>query len=68
MSTPFADIPSGLSNTITDYRAKTAQVAASLEEKKKETAKTIEEGLGGLKVMLGGKVETHQKIRRTRLN
>lgn len=55
MSVPFAGIPAGLSSTITDYKAQTAQAAAALDDKKKETAKTIEEGLGSVKIMLGGK-------------
>ena len=55
MSVPFADAPMGLSNTMRDYQGRLDDIASKAKQKKEETSKTIEEGLGGLKVMLGGK-------------
>ena len=45
----------GLGNTTEDATAQAFKAADALKGKKEETAKTIEEGLGGLKVMIGGK-------------
>ena len=42
-------------NTAEDAKQQAFAAVEKLKEKKDETAKTIEEGLGGLKVMLGGK-------------
>lgn len=55
MSVPFANMPAGITDTLTDLQGRKAQAEALVKQKKEETAKTIEEGLGGLKVMLGGK-------------
>ncbi len=45
----------GLGNTTEDATEQAFKAADALKGKKEETAKTIEEGLGGLKVMIGGK-------------
>lgn len=55
MSTPFADARAGLTNTASDARYQAEKVTQAIDEKKEDTAKTIEETLGTLKVMLGGK-------------
>ena len=45
----------GLTNTTEDAKQSAFNAVEKLKEKKEETGRTIEEGLGGLKVMLGGK-------------
>ena len=45
----------GLQNTTEDAKQAAFNAVEKLKAKKEETGRTIEEGLGGLKVMLGGK-------------
>ena len=62
MSSPFANEPAGLRNTISDVRGKAALAVAAAKQKKEDTGRTIEGSLGGLKVMLGGKAITKKII------
>ncbi len=55
MSNILSGAQQSAGNTLMDAREEAFKVSDALKAKKEETAKTIEEGLGGLKVMLGGK-------------
>lgn len=56
MSSIFQEGDVGLgAETIASGKQQAAEAAAKLKDKKEETAKTVEEGLASLKVMVGGK-------------
>ena len=55
MSSILGNAQQGIMQSAADAQEQAFAAASKLKEKKEETSKTIEEGLGSLKVLLGGK-------------